>query len=289
MGRNLYKTLRERKMNFDLFRSDESKLYGAQLFKNSLWGIPELSNEDVEIVPLEEPMSTVAMDHAPIKEEPVAKVETEKAKTFKSMEKFVDTEMEKKEERKIVIPGEAVIKPASSNENAGVIKLNTESKTDDFSILVESRESIEELDVLFLGETPKDFSEEHSNDLLSKMISAMKLPANRTARLFIKKTWSAPSEMNDEVMQIYRLIHNLSPKVVVTLGAVATNILLRKRERLSVVHGKFQTLRYQFEDTETQMKEFVPVFHPDLLNINPNMKRSAWIDLQEVLKRLEEQ
>ena len=139
-------------------------------------------------------------------------------------------------------------------------------------------------EVLFLGD---NFIGE-GEDLLGKMISAMKLKGSEFSRFplaeelddiaDLSKNLEDPSMETKELMEI---IKEKRPKVVVTLGATITNILLGKREKLSTIHGQF------FEKSLGDCNyTLMPIFHPDFLTINPNMKRTAWIDLQKVMERI---
>lgn len=135
--------------------------------------------------------------------------------------------------------------------------------------------------IAFVGEKPKDWDDENpGNDLLSKMVKAMGLDIQKTALLFIDKN---EDEKTQEL--IYRELYCLGVQIVVALGARATSLLINKKERLSSVHGKFLKIEVQFQ-TEVRPFEVVPVFHPDYLQINPSMKRTAWDDLQKVMKRI---
>lgn len=132
-----------------------------------------------------------------------------------------------------------------------------------------------DLDIIFIGETPADFVEGESGDLLSKMVVALDLPANRTMTLLLER------ESSNSLDIIQNALAENSPKAVVTLGAYATNLMLDKKTKLSQIHGKEQ--KYIHQDISYS---FFPIFHPDYLNINPNMKRTAWNDLKKVLEFL---
>lgn len=146
-------------------------------------------------------------------------------------------------------------------------------------------EMTSQVKVIFIGECPRDFdSESPEADLLSKMIKAMKLQEGQFLRCFITK------EQDIAEQEWFGLLKNL-PKnidelVVVTLGALSTNTILKKRERLSRIHGKEFEVTVKREDSSELNITIFPVFHPDILQINPNMKRSAWIDLQKVMEFL---
>ena len=139
-------------------------------------------------------------------------------------------------------------------------------------------------EVLFVGDT---FAGE-GDDLLGKMIAAMKLTGAEFYRhpmeealdevVDLAKNLEAPSSATQ---MLFNTIEEKRPKVVVSLGATVTNILLGKREKLSTIHGQF------FEKRIGEcVYSLMPIFHPDFLIINPNMKRTAWVDLQKVMERI---
>jgi uracil-DNA glycosylase family 4 len=139
-------------------------------------------------------------------------------------------------------------------------------------------------EVLFVGDT---FAGE-GDDLLGKMIAAMKLTGAEFYRhpmeealddvVDLAKNLEAPSSATQI---LFNTIVEKRPKVVVSLGATVTNILLGKREKLSTIHGQF------FEKRIGEcVYSLMPIFHPDFLIINPNMKRTAWVDLQKVMERI---
>lgn len=137
--------------------------------------------------------------------------------------------------------------------------------------------------VLFVGEKPKDFDPENpSSDLLSKMIQAMKLSSGSFSRVFLEKDPKVAKLQWEETL---KSLSSLNSLVIVTLGAMATNTVLNKKERLSRIHGKEFTILLERAQGALELKAF-PVFHPDILQINPNMKRSAWMDLQKVMEVL---
>ena len=142
-------------------------------------------------------------------------------------------------------------------------------------------------DVVFVGDT--FLGEKGSDqDLLGKMILAMKLKGEEFYRFAmdeeldsvvdLAKNLESPTEAT---LTLLNFINQKKPKVVVSLGATVTNILLGKREKLSTIHGQF--FEKQYGDTAFSL---IPVFHPDFLVINPNMKRTAWADLQKVMERV---
>lgn len=144
--------------------------------------------------------------------------------------------------------------------------------------------------VVFLGDTFKPGSDKE--DLLGKMIVAMKLQPTEFIRIKFNEALddvvdpeSNSKKPGAETLELYRQIIDLRPQVVVTLGATVTNILLGRREKLSGIHGQFFEKELS-ADKQSHTFSWCPVFHPDFLQINPNMKRTAWIDLQKVMERV---
>ncbi len=160
-----------------------------------------------------------------------------------------------------------------------VEKFNPSFRFEDFqgvSTLIVGESRIDELN----DETSHIKTKHDNSELLGKMIIPMKLEEGEFVRS------SLIGKTDDEVLQnILSEIYLLRPKVVISLGAVATNFLYGKKEKLSKIHGN------EIERVIENEKELVnftlfPIFHPDLLEINPSMKRTAWMDLQKVMKFL---
>lgn len=131
---------------------------------------------------------------------------------------------------------------------------------------------------LFLGDTPLKDEE----DLLIKMITAMKLQTGEYLRLPLENIAPDSIEFEDLCLGLRKI----NPDIIVTLGAVATNTMLGKKERLSRVHGQIKDRTVKFSDDITYSYKMVPIFHPDFLKINPKMKRTAWNDLQKIMHLL---
>ncbi len=91
--------------------------------------------------------------------------------------------------------------------------------------------------------------------------------------------------LNDSGLKnILSEIYSTKPKVIYSLGANITNFFLKRREKLSVLHGNVVEIRFRAPNKELVFSTLVmPLFHPELLIINPNMKRTTWIDLQKSL------
>jgi len=147
------------------------------------------------------------------------------------------------------------------------------------------------IDVLLLGDPERESdqaskinleSEEWS--LLLKMVKALGVaPAKIVFSRAIEKT-----ENNSDLLAnlFYHQAKILRPKIVITLGAVAINLLRQKKERLGQIHGQLFPFAVHFSQSEILKLAILPIFHPEFLLINPNMKRAAWQDLQQAIKML---
>lgn len=127
------------------------------------------------------------------------------------------------------------------------------------------------IEVLFVGDTYVE-----GEDLLGKMILAMKLLPEQFARL----------PQTDEKLAIEKVIVEKRPKFVVTLGANSSALLLQKKEKLSTIHGQFYKRSLELSSGEQIVFDVVPLFHPELLQVNPSMKKTAWQDMQKIMQAL---
>lgn len=113
-------------------------------------------------------------------------------------------------------------------------------------------------------------------ELFERMIQAMKLTPEEVCLYPIE------NEEVDLTSEALRVAAFYKPQVIVTLGASATQKLLKGQNRLSVVHGQF------FPKTMDNVATFqlVPLFHPSIIETNQNMKKTAWADMQKIMKFL---
>lgn len=211
---------------------------------------------------------------------------SERKEVFEALEKFVDKTNDDSSSREVSFPGGAIVKKEQALEGT-ILKSKLETSLWPIiyseSGLLDGDTSNLHVKVIFIGESPKDFNEEElGTDLLSKMIKAMKLSPDEFIKVFITKD-------QDQAQKEWETVLSHLPEgnefIVVSLGALATNITLGRKERLSRVHGQVFKKQLKGNDQDSIVSIY-PVFHPDILKINPNMKRSAWIDLQKVMVHL---
>jgi len=315
-----------RKLQKDLTngQGQYAKAFGAQFFESAPWflnkaQIRPISVDDSAVIPQvkEEVTQTTEasgltkeirlVKEAQSTSEEAPKVESEKEQTLKSLEKFAEEKTQTTEGSKFKFDGgELNLKKNQKESMAFSFDRKTVDSPDSYLkekyteatnlTFVNGGEFInlqEGVKILFVGEKKiddlKDFdegihwsAEATEKDLLGKMIHAMKLKSGEFVRTFLV------GESQDCLETICLEIEALKPDVVISLGALATNILLGKKERLSHVHGEFFTRSYKFSDRDEVLFKVVPIFHPDFLEITPTMKRTAWTDLQKVMEFLDE-
>ena len=128
-------------------------------------------------------------------------------------------------------------------------------------------------------------------DLVQNMAKAMKLAEDEYKILSLPMSYFDRDDLDkvdalddNELKNLLLEVCNLRPKMVFSLGANVTNFFLKRREKLSVSHGNVVEIRFIDENKDKYFQTLVmPLFHPELLIINPNMKRTTWIDLQKSL------
>ena len=124
------------------------------------------------------------------------------------------------------------------------------------------------------------------DELLTKMIAAMGLNREEVYIANVVKCRAPqnrdplPGEVKECAPFLKKQIAVIQPEVIVTLGAHAANLLLAREESMGELRGKW----HQFEEIA-----LMPTYHPaDLLRKEGDreLKRKAWSDLQQVMKRL---
>lgn len=145
-------------------------------------------------------------------------------------------------------------------------------------------------DLMFVGEGPGADEDEQgepfvgrAGQLLTKMIEAMGLSRQTVYIANIVKCRPPENrnpfedESNTCIPYLYRQIEYIKPKIIICLGSVAAQNLLKTNVGISKLRGNFVMLNGI---------KVMPTFHPAYLLRNPNMKRPCWEDLQMVMKEL---
>lgn len=146
--------------------------------------------------------------------------------------------------------------------------------------------------VLFVGEAPgrdEDLQGEpfvgEAGQLLTRMIAAMNFSR---AEVYICNVLKCrpPGNRDPEPDEIalcspflLRQVQAIAPQVIIALGAFAAQTLLKSKDPISRLRGRFH---------DYHGIPLMPTFHPSFLLRSPEKKRDAWADLQQVMKYLVE-
>lgn len=116
--------------------------------------------------------------------------------------------------------------------------------------------------------------------LFARMIKAM--------RLTEEQYWISSVKINDKsIFEIFTSeILLLKPELIISLGAQATNILMESTSRLKDTHGELFDVQLQDEQQQQHTLKLMPLFSPKLLQTAPNMKKTAWLDMQNAMEFL---
>ncbi len=122
--------------------------------------------------------------------------------------------------------------------------------------------------------------------LLDKMLSAIDLDRYKDAYICNIIKCRPPGNRNPQPDEIEACLPFLKaqlavicPKVICTLGSIATHTLLNTNVPISRLRGRIH---------DWQGIKLIPTFHPAYLLRNPGQKRLAWEDLKLIKKTLQE-
>lgn len=251
--------------------------FGEALFKDTPWPV-KVQIESKPVIPREN--------------------FSEKVQVIESLERFAQEKVKETQSPVIKIDGgEIKVKPEPQwNEikaHSSIDTLKDSLKLDPRLVDLALRNKTK-IQVLFVSEKFRSFeeaSQEFKGAFIDELIAGFPL---KTAELFermimaMKLTPSEvaiyPVEGNDETdysSDVMELATYLKPEIIVTLGAKATNKILKSNDRLSLVHGQFFSRRAQ-----ELTFQVVPLFHPSIIETNQNMKKTAWADMQKIMASL---
>ena len=136
-------------------------------------------------------------------------------------------------------------------------------------VLNEDKPELSDLDYYF---------EANVSNLFSKMINAMRLNEDQYYMTSLKS-----NNLNEDFL--LQEIILLKPTLIITLGAQATNYLLKSNMRLKDCHGKIHSIKIDHNQSSYDFS-VMPLFSPHLLYSAPNMKKLAWKDMQAAMDYL---
>ena len=142
--------------------------------------------------------------------------------------------------------------------------------------------------LVFVGEAP-EYEEDaqgrpfvgKAGQLLTRIINAINLKRSDVYIANIIKC-RPPSNRDPEEDEIQtcipflkRQLEIIQPRIICTLGKVATNALLETDKGITELRGKF----HQLGDVKV-----MPTYHPSYLLRNQDKKKETWVDMQMVQK-----
>lgn len=127
------------------------------------------------------------------------------------------------------------------------------------------------------------FFDQEVASLFNKMIAAMGLSFDN---YFVSALCHQSDEETSLLDNLINEILYLKPDFIVTLGAKAVNELLKTNKRLKSIHGQFFELNFEDQNATISKATLMPLFSPKLLHIAPNMKQTAWKDMQKLMEKL---
>ena len=150
--------------------------------------------------------------------------------------------------------------------------------------------------VMLIGEAPghdEDIQGKpfvgRSGKLLNKMLEAIGL-SRETVYIANIVPWRPPNnrrpteeEINICLPFIRKHIELISPKVLMLLGSTATYALLRNKEGITKIRGKWVDMEFGKIKVPT-----LPSFHPAFLLRQPAQKKYSWEDLKMLKKKIDE-
>jgi DNA polymerase len=153
--------------------------------------------------------------------------------------------------------------------------------------------------IMMVGEAPGEDEDRQglpfvgvSGQLLDRMLNAAGL--SRAENVYISNIlfWRPPGNRSPTDAEIAaclpfceRHIALVKPKILVLLGGVAAKSLLRTKEGITRMRGRWQQYVPPPGSELTEPIDCLPIYHPAYLLRQPGAKRQAWNDLLSLVKR----
>ncbi len=131
-----------------------------------------------------------------------------------------------------------------------------------------------------------------NGQLLDKMFAAINFTRQDNLYIASLMPWHMLGERNPDDQEwaicrpfLQRQIELVSPKIIVTIGKMSSQILLNKTDNIAKLRG--QEFQYKQESLSREIPCF-PLFAPSYLRVRPAEKAKTWKDLQLIRKRAEQ-
>lgn len=225
---------------------------------------------------------------------------SEKKQVVESFERFAHEKIKESPTSEVTIEGGILAqKPVSEWEEVQFFNnlldlINSLKLPSEFQKVVFKNKTKGKVNVIFVTETFRSWQETEKDlkeGFINELLAGFPL---KTAELF-ERMIRAMKLMPDEVLlypidfdgldfgsELITIAAHFKPEVIVTLGARATQKILKTNDRLTMVHGQF----YQRALPDGHTFQVVPLFHPSIIETNQNMKKTAWTDMQKIMKHL---
>jgi len=145
----------------------------------------------------------------------------------------------------------------------------------------------EKAEIVFVGEAPGEDEDIQgkpfvgkAGQLLTKIIEAMGLKRDDVyiANIIKCRPPNNRNPLEDEISAcepfLKEQLRIINPKIICALGTFAAQTLLKTKEKISSLRGKF----YTYEGIK-----LMPTFHPAYLLRNPTDKKYTWEDVQKIM------
>jgi DNA polymerase len=132
-------------------------------------------------------------------------------------------------------------------------------------------------------------------ELLDKMLSAIGMAREKVYITSLVKCFPgmakspAPGEITTCLPFLFRQIEIICPRVICTMGALASQTLLRSKKSLFQLRGRFASFNELCSSRLERKIVLMPSLPPSLLLENVELKKASWQDLQLIRKKLQAQ
>lgn len=265
------------KQNLLTLRNPENpKTFSDALFPNSLW-------KPLKKTPVSKPKTDIL----------ISDEYSEKKQVLESFERFAQEKIKESPSGVVEIQGGELAQKSIATWEASA-DLSSLTLPSQFLDVIVKNKKPGKVQAIFVTETFRNW-EEVEKDLKEGLINELLVGFPQKTAEFFERMILAMKLMPDEVLlypvefagkdfssEVITIAAHFRPEVIITLGAKATQKILKVNDRLTLIHGQF--FARELEDGHSF--QVVPLFHPSIIETNQNMKKTAWTDMQKIMKHL---
>lgn len=154
-------------------------------------------------------------------------------------------------------------------------------------------------DIMLVGEAPGEDEDRQglpfvgvSGQLLDRMLASIGLDRNN---VYISNVlfWRPPGNRSPTDAELAAClpfaeqhIALVNPKILILLGGVATKTLLRTKDGITKIRGKWTDYTPQLGAENQPAIRCLPIYHPAYLLRQPGAKRQTWADLLQIRQEI---